>query len=326
MNRLALLIIILFVFSIIGSAFAQDSSEYLLQEKPIGQIEPQPTQYNIAIQLMNVRNVDRLNGTYDMTFWVIITSDKIDFTASPPPEFEFVDGIDLETSGMHVEPHLVKYKVIGTFQHGFDYHIYPFETLDLTINIEPLYPGTADKIVLIPSTPQSGQDTEANNDIPGWDLSPGLTENKIHKYPWGEFSRYTAHYEVSSPPGMTFLKKLLTIIVLNIIVFAAFWFNPKSLTDRAAVAVGAILASTYFHAQFLLAELPSVGYLTLADKIVFASYALYTYCIISVLIHNRLGAHHGDEYQEKHADRIDRKMRIIAPIVLVGTFLVLYPI
>ncbi|HUL51658.1 MAG TPA: hypothetical protein VLT10_00125 [Verrucomicrobiae bacterium] len=301
-------------------------SKYLANPNVVPVNNTAPQEYKVGIQLMNVRNVDRLTGTYDMTFWVVIVSDKIDFTVNPPPELEFVDGINIETSGLHTEKHLVKYKVIGTFQHGFDYRKYPFETLDMTIIMEPFFPLTADKLILTPISYRGSQDSSANNDIPGWDLTPGPVESTTHDYPWGKFSRFIAHYEVDSPPGMTFLKKLFTIIVLNIIVLIAFWFRPTALADRAAIAVGAILASTYYHAQFLLAELPPLGYLTLADKIVIASYALYTFCVVSVLVHHRLGVRYGPEYETKQADRIDKKMRILAPIVLIGTFFIIYPL
>jgi len=327
---LSLVLVLSCLILISSPAFAQEDnnaiSKYLGNSNVESTNKTQPQEYKIGIYLMSVRNVDRLTGTSEMTFWVVIASDKMDFTVNPPPDLDFVDGTNIEISGLHTEPHLVKYKVTGTFQHGFDYHNYPFETLDLTITIEPYFPLTADKAILIPISQHASQDSFANDQIPGWDLAPGIVENTSHDYPWGKFSRVITHYSVYSPPVLTFLNKLLTVIVLDIITLVAFWFRPNALTDRAAIAVGAILASTYFHASLLLAELPPLGYLTIADKTVIASYALYTYSIITILVHHRLGVKYGDDYQAKYADRIDKKMRILAPIVLIVSFLIVFPL
>lgn len=275
---------------------------------------------------MSIRNIERLSGTYDATFWVTMISDKIDFTVNPPPELDFVNGQQIEISGMDIEPHLKKFKVSGVFQNGFDFRKYPFETLDLTIIMEPFYPLTTDKVIFTTNKEYSGQDVSANDDIPGWDLSPGTVENTTHDYSWGKFTRLVAHYEVTSPVFMTFLKKLFTVIILDAICLGAFWFKPDSLTERSAVAMGAILAATYFHAQFLLGELPPLGYLTIADKFLMASYALYAFCIASVLIHQRLSLRYGDKYDSNYSNKIDSKLRTLAPIVLVGVFLILYPL
>jgi hypothetical protein len=311
-----------------NQVLAQNDSISSLQNTPTKDknILSGPQEYKVGIQLMSVKNVDRLSGTYDLTFWVTVVSDKTDFTVNPPPELDFVNGDQITISGENLEPHLKKFKVSGVFQNGFDFRNYPFEQLDLPIIIESFFPLTADKVVFTPNIEYSGQDSSANGDIPGWELSPGMIENTTHDYPWGKFSRLVAHYDVSSPPFMTLLKKLFTVLILDGLCIGAFWFKPDSLSERTAIAVGAILAATYFHAQFLLGELPPLGYLTIADKIMMASYALYTFCIVSVLVHNRLSLRHGDKYDLNYSRKVDSKMRIIAPLTLVGVFLILFPL
>ncbi len=324
----SLLILLFYTLFTTNPVMAQNNALPSLQSEPIdNQTNLSGIQeYKVGIQLMDVKDVNRLSGTYDMTFWVTIVSDKTDFTVNPPPELDFVNGDQIQTSGLDLEPHLKKFKVSGVFQNGFDFRMYPFEILDMPIIVEPFFPLTADKVILTANKAYSGQDSSADSDIPGWNLSPGTVESTIHDYPWGHFSRLVVHYDVSSPAFMTLLKKLFTVLILDGLVIGAFWFKPDSLSERTAIAVGAILAATYFHAQFLLGELPPLGYLTVADKIMMASYALYTFCIISVLVHNRLSLRYGDKYDLNYSRKVDFKMRIIAPIVLVGVFLILYPL
>ncbi len=51
-----------------------------------------PLVYDVQITLMDISDVDYANGGYSLSFWIRLSSDEIDFSTTPPPIIDFVNG------------------------------------------------------------------------------------------------------------------------------------------------------------------------------------------------------------------------------------------
>jgi hypothetical protein len=119
------------------------------------------------------------------------------------------------------------------------------------------------------------------------------------------------------------------VFVLASFGFATFFMSTSVLQNRIAIIGTAMVGSIFFHAVFLLGELPPLGYLTIADKIMISLYTVFGMCILGVLLHQRylniLEKTNG-KYSIEHALKMDKKIIIITPIIAIAIFAVLYPL
>lgn len=120
------------------------------------------------------------------------------------------------------------------------------------------------------------------------------------------------------------MKKLFPIVVLMGFSFASFALSPKNLAERLGMISAALLSAVFFHSGFLLSELPPLGYMTLADKIMVVAYGLFVICLVPIMLTKYY-------YQIKHVDltleqqlALDKKTMIAAPIVLSVLFAFVY--
>jgi len=287
--------------------------------------ESTPANYNVGIQLENIGTINRQNGSYDLIFWVTITSDEIDFTKNPPPEnFDFTNGHVEEITGMMTEPHFHKFKVRGTFYNAMDFRSYPFEKIDLAIHMEPYYPNTDDKLVFTVNPEYSGISTSESTSVPGWDLGDPKFVVTSEKYPWGSFSHLAANYKVGTTELSAFMKKLFPIGVLMGFSFASFLLSPKNIGERLGMISASLLSATFYHSGYLLAELPPLGYMTLADKIMIVAYVFFIICLTPMIISRYYTEIRKQEYTLEKQIQLDKKISITAPIAAVSIFFVLY--
>lgn len=287
--------------------------------------QSEPAKYNVGIQLENIGSINRQNGSYELIFWVTITSDEIDFTKNPPPEnFDFTNGSIEEISGVMTEQHFHKFKVRGTFYNAMDFRSYPFEKIDLAIHMEPYYPNTADKLVFTVNQQYSGISTSESTSVPGWDLSDPNFVVTNEEYPWGDFTHIAAHYKVSTTELAAFMKKLFPIGMLMGFSFASFLLSPKNLGERLGMISVSLLAATFYHSGYLLAELPPLGYMTLADKIMIMAYAFFIICLTPMIISRYYTEIKKQEYSLEKQIQLDKKISITAPIAAAAIFFILY--
>ncbi len=85
--------------------------------------------------------------------------------------------------------------------------------------------------------------------------------------------------------------------------------------------------SLFFHAIFLLGELPPLGYLTLADNMMISIYMIFAGAGVTILVHQ----HHLDRKEIAHEERgiqrqfgIDKTMMIITAVGVSVVFAALY--
>ncbi len=314
-HKLVLIPAVLFVILVPSIVYGQE-----LQDQ-----SDTPAKYNVGIQLINIGSIDRQNGSYELIFWVTITSDEIDFTKNPPPtEFDFTNGHVEDVSGVVTEPHFHKFKVRGVFYNAMDFRNYPFENLDLAIHMEPYYPNTQDKLVFTVNHEYSGISSSETTSVPGWEIgSPRFTINSA-EYPWGDFSHFEAHYRVGTSEVLAFMKKLFPIGILMGFSFASFLLSPKNQAERLGMISASLLSAIFFHTGYLLAELPPIGYMTLADKIMIVAYTFFIICLIPMILTRYYSEIKKQEFTLAQQISLDKKISIAAPTISGILFLIVY--
>jgi len=300
-------------------------TEQMTNEEECKNLEP--ITYKIGLDLSTIAEIDRKTGSYELIFWQTFVSDEVDFTKCPPPsDWDYTNGYVKTIGGVNTEPHFHKFEVHGVFFDELDFRNYPFEKLNLSVHVEPYYPITAENMVFEINDDYSGIDT-ATVRVPGWNVGAPSFESRIDAYAWGSFPHFSASIPIESPSTSVFLKKVLPAIILAFFGFATFFLSAKRLEERLSIIGAGMVGAIFFHAVFLLGELPPLGYLTIADKIMISVYSVFCMGILGAVLQQR----HRNNLEKQNKDfniieaiKIDKKMIIITPIIAIGTYLALY--
>jgi len=310
----ALVMVSIFVFHS-QVAFAQSVEEEWEMEDSVIEEEAiidsdSPTEYTVAVLLQNVGKVDRDVGQYWVDFWIDVTAEGVDFTKDPP-SFDFVNGKDLDIGDEYIEEGYWEARVQGTFFNEMDFRDYPFETIDLKVEVEPALPNDVTRVVFV-IDPDSGTDSEAN--VPGWEMAEATIDVSEHVYDEGEpaFSRVTAVFPIERSVLGSIMVTFLPITLvagISLIVF----FIPENYTPRIYLTAPLLLSLVYLHTG-ALKGLPPLGYMTIFDYIAVIYYALFVNSILSLGVQMRF------QTLKKH-DLVVKSNRIqlyLVPIIIVA--------
>jgi len=275
-------------------------------------------EYKLGVALTNIGFIDMHDSSYELTFWMTIVSESgYNLIENIPKEFDYTNGNIEQVMGEYVEESLHKVKVQGVFFNKMDYRNYPFEELELAVHIEPYYPLTAKDITFTINEEyfRAGLETVS---VSGWNLRQGNASVYIIDSGWAKFPHAEFNFVIHTDPLGTFIKKIFPVCILTGFIIATFWMSPKRGGDRVSVIVSSLIGAIFYHAVFFLGELPPIGYLTIADKIMMLVYTLNIYSLIVVLIHRHYEDVEKIEYTYKQIIQNENKFRILIPIIITG--------
>ena len=139
------------------------------QEIPDGQEpvnEANLIKYNSSIILQNVGEINKKDGHFWAQFIIIIESDDVDFKENPP-QLSFTNARNPNTHDEYIESHHYEVTVESEFFTEMNFYTFPFDSIFLTIIIEPRIPDYSDKIILV-AKEHPIIDSSAN--VPGWEI------------------------------------------------------------------------------------------------------------------------------------------------------------
>jgi len=317
---IALLLLIPFFM---GTALAQTNDEGTVF------VPDNPIIYNVGVDLISVGVIDRESGQSDLIFWFTIVSDDIDFTENPPPDdWDLTNGYVIDKTGTNIDPHFYKTKIRGAFFSDVDFRNYPYDEINLSIHIEPYFPLVTNQVVFQVNEEYSliNPDTVS---VPGWTMGEPTFATYTTTYPWGDFTHFEANFPIETSPVDVFIKKLLPPIILAFFAFGTFIMSSHTLQNRIAIIATCLVGALFFHAIFLLGELPPISYLTLADKMMISIYTVFVGAGVTVLLHQ----HYIDredkgeiKHDIHHQIKLDKKMLVITVTAMVIVSMVLLPI
>jgi hypothetical protein len=164
------------------------------------------------------------------------------------------------------------YRVQGNLMTNVDLRTFPWDSHVLPIVIEHVT-RTAKEVVYEVDQEQSGVDAEVR--LVGWELKKYSAMVREHYYPVYKenYSQYVYQLEVGRVIFASSLKTFLPVVVFLIVTLVSLLIAVEKADARITMNTALLIAAVMFHLS-IQSSLPPVGYLTLADKVMIATYAV----------------------------------------------------
>lgn len=216
-------------------------------------------------------------------------------------------------------------RFVGSFNEPLDLWRFPFDSETFTANFVIL--GSRPEEVRLVPDPRSAakglQGAIGRNEfltIPDWKvtkLEAGAAPYRL--VPGTEIAGYNISFFASRERQHYILKVILPLLLIVLMSFSVFWIDPTLGASQISVAVTSML--TLIAYRFAIgADTPKLPYLTLMDALILVGTLLVFLSLVEVVITTRLALR--DRVQLARA--IDRKCRLIFPILLVVTSIALF--
>ncbi len=317
--------------------------------------DSQPDNYKIMIEIVDVGEIDLGTGSFEMVFWIYLSSDEINFNDTPPPKIDYVNAKEFTIITNRTTAHEYNAKISGTFfLDELTFRSYPYMNIKLIVIIETV-DEKIDKVeflidkpikteVLIPGwnyldttfnvIPYSYNEREIREEVEA--ESNGKTfKNKKEKLDWIEdeitkrlaerlehdgetYSRFIFTYQTEKPFLSSFVVGILPIMIMGIIAIVTFVLDPVRQEFKAGVIGGILMAAVFFQVASV-DKIPSLEYLTLQDKIITTFYVILIVMMTELLAQWKYNSANN---QEK-AQKINKKFRIILLTIAIGVFIIL---
>ncbi len=260
----------------------------------------------VGVWLVNVGKVDLSSGSTDLDFYLWFNSSK----APQHVSFEFMNGVVSSISTIDSSPSYQEYRVRGTFQNSLDFRNFPFDSHQVTIEIEDKNLSSS-YLTFVPDRDESGIDPSI--DIAGWTIESSSVQITQHSYPGNEtYSRFNFSFNVGRSTLSSVVKSVVPISIITTIAMLAFFVSPLNHAQRIGLGVTSLLAAVASHLA-LVSQIPPVGYLTLADKIMITAYGLFLYSLtVSVLVMRKV-----DQNRLEEAGQLNRRSGFALPGVVL---------
>ncbi|MCS6768780.1 MAG: hypothetical protein RMJ59_08330 [Candidatus Nitrosocaldus sp.] len=264
-----------------------------------------------GIWLINVDRFDTSTGSYNVDFYIWFRWSE---GSERPVNFEFANGRAASIDVIRQSDGYYEARVRGTFVKKLDFANYPFDEHALTIEVEDKVKGI-DDLVFVPDRDASGIDEELS--IPGWYMKSWSIDVEEHRYPDATYSRLIFSFTLARYTLSTLLKSILPITVISTIALLTFFISPKNFAQRIGIGVTTLLAGVAAHLN-LTGQLPQIGYLTFADKIMIIAYGIFLHGLITTTLVIRAL----DRERGEYAQYVNRRALELVPVI-VGILAVL---
>lgn len=267
-----------------------------------------------GIWLVNLEKVDLAASSYKLDFYLWFKFDPSEISLEDIKEFEFINGAPTKYEiSANKEQGYLEYRVKGDFIKTFDFTRYPFETQELSIELE--HKNLNASSLIYKADPTSNIDEEAN--VAGWNIGNFGILILEHSYGDETYSRFVTRITLQRPMLSAFIKSVLPVSVITTISLLAFFISPQNFAQRIGLGVTTLLSATAFHLS-LLSGIPPTGYLTLADRIMVSTYAIFLYNLSASVYIMKLV----DKKKTEEAEKFNKKALKILPILIIALIVV----
>lgn len=261
---------------------------------------------NVGIYVLNVGKFEPQSGSYSVDFYL---SYKCGSNCSP--NFEFANGRATSVDLIINEPTEKFYRIQANLQDQIDFRNFPFDKHRLTIELED---KTQNIQKLVYKVDEANNGIEPTIQLIGWKLDGWNAKVAEHYYsPYQEtYSKYTFSIELERESLSALLKIFAPIIFIMLLNFIVHFLDPHLIANRISLHASFIVAAVMFHVA-VGNQLPPLGYLTVADKFMFAAYASLTFSIASAIAIM--------EFNEEKKEKIAMKIHKVSKILTVAIWL-----
>ncbi len=293
---------------------------------------PRPQQVHVGVYFKAVPWIDLKTNSYlvDCYLWFRWNGDL-----DPTKSFELTNAVqawDLIKAPIYEEPEKLadggRYQVFhvqGNFAHAFPLHDYPFDAQQITVELEDTDNQSSDLVYV--ADPASGVHPDIT--IPGWRIGAHSLQISQAKYAtnFGDprvqgtgdvYSHATFTLNIERPTMGYLIKTVLPIAIVILITFVVFFIESKYFEGRLGLAITSLISAVALQLT-ASADLPSVGYMVLLDRIYNLSYAIIFLTLFESVFAVRL-TDAGKDAQSRKLDRIS--LAVLAAAFFGGLFLI----
>ena len=266
----------------------------------------------VGSYILNIGRYDINHGSYTIDFYLWFVSED----GVGGPTFEFVNGradsIDLIINKSNYKFYRIEAELYEDAYLGD----YPMDGQKISIKLEDKKKTVKD-LVYVVDKKESGISPELN--ILGWAISESDNWVEESHYPnWNEtYSRYVHSISIARPHS-TILKILIPVLFISITAWLCFFIPIHMIQEKLTLCGTALLSAVAFHI-FVTATLPTVGYLTMADKIMMSLYAMLVFSLIAFVMIDR---HYKDH--KKRGSRMNMLYSVLSVLVPMATLLIIF--
>lgn len=230
----------------------------------------------IGVYVINAGNFNPQSGSYLADFYLSYAC-----SSNCTPNFEFSNGRAVSTDVIIDRPNEKFYRIQAALQDPVDFRRFPFDAHNLTIEIEDKTSTTKDLVYIVDSN-QSGMDPSIG--IIGWNVKGWNASVEDHYYqPYGEtYSTYRFTINIEREILSSLLKIFVPVFFIMLLNFFAHFLGPQDITTRITLHSSLLIAAVMFHVA-VGNQLPSIGYLTVADKFMFVAYLPIALSLLSAI-------------------------------------------
>lgn len=269
----------------------------------------------VGLYILNLGKFDVATGSFTADFYLSMKCD----TKCSPERFEFMNGRATTVEKIIDTDDEKFYRIQANLNNPVDLKRFPFDRQKMEIIIEDKEKGI-DELKYAPSESESGIDKSIF--FSGWNIDGWNAEAREHRYDIYDetFSQYVFTVNISKIWFNSFLKTFLPIIFMVMILMFSFIMDLDKITSRLAVATSTLVAAVMFHIS-ISNQIPPVGYLTIADKMMILTY----FFILSAVVLNVIMLELLERKHNEMAERMHRKTEysvfVIVPLVYIVFFI-----
>jgi hypothetical protein len=231
----------------------------------------------IGVYVINAGKFDPQSGTYNVDFYL-----NMNCINNCSSEFEFTNGRATNIDKIVDLPNEKFYRIVATLQDPVDFRKFPFDSHTLSISLEDKF-RTTESMIYTADLEKSGVEKEVQ--FVGWQLKNWSAKTTEHYYrPYDEtYSRYQFNINLEREALSSILKIFVPVLFIMLLNFFAHFPDPDKITTRITMHSSFLIAAVMFHVA-IGNQLPALGYLTVADKFMFASYLSLAFSLFSAIV------------------------------------------
>lgn len=228
-----------------------------------------PVRVKVGLYMLNIGKFEVATGTYTIDFYLDLTS--VDGRPMGEQKVEFMNGRAQSMDKIIDTPTEKFFRIQANLMTNVDMRRYPWDSHTLPVILENSGRSKKECIYEV-DTKQSGIDPAVN--FVGWQLQGFDASVKDHVYSiYGEtYSQYVAAVSIGRLVFISCLKTFLPVLCFLLISFVSLLVTLEKLDSRVGMNTAMLIASVMFHLS-IGNQLPPAGYLTIADKVMIATYA-----------------------------------------------------
>lgn len=225
-----------------------------------------PVVIQTGVYLLNVGKLDVAAGTYTVDFYLSLRSEK----DMGDPRFEFMNGRAASIDKLTDEPTNKLFRIQANLMANLDLRRFPWDEHDPPIIIESATRASND-VVFVADVARTAIDPAVI--FVGWDVRgfDGVVAEHPYSIYKETYSQVTFRIHIARLVFISSLKTFLPVLCFLFIAFAALLVTLEKLDSRVNMNTAMLIASVMFHLS-ITSQLPPSAYLTIADKVLIATY------------------------------------------------------